>query len=316
MMLAGIARRGRPRWPLTLILLAGLLPLGGGTALAEEEPAPLVVADVLFPESRGWVALAQAPALGAREVKARRPALEGAYQQSRKANRGFDSVLEAPGCSFIKQVFQEGEASAFHRVDVNHDGQEDVVYVGNALCAEGSATVIWYGKAGGGYRLDPGVPFPVEILRVAPDGKQAVSVAPGCCGSPTSEYFLGTAAVPRLGMAVAHVNSARLPLPGERLTKGRAFTLKHPGRLRSAPEIADQYDGDMSEFLRRAVFGNVLRDYLAGASGVVVAEKSVAAPGAGTPKTWRFVVMDESADVKVTHDPFNGGVRSGWLPAE
>lgn len=259
------------------------------------------VSAVLYPATRTWQSVADAPAIPPERIAAIREKLRAAYLASITESQ----TLEGPGCSFIGRVLEGegGEALAFHSLDVDGDGVPDVVYAGSALCAEGEATFVWFGsRAGFSARKDS--LWQMRALRVSPGGEMISSVAPGCCGDPVDQYFLGNLENMRR-FASTRITQETV-LPKGLLAKPRAFRKSIPTKLRSAPELKDRYDFGRSEFMRHAVFGNILRHYLPGLSGTVLARQTDL-----QGRRWSFVIVNDMSAPFLLQAPF--AVDAGWV---
>jgi hypothetical protein len=255
--------------------------------------------DVLFPESRTWLDIGRAPTLPAAQFQQVKDKLRQSYLAAISRSDPF----EGPDCSLIQRVLELNEIKSFHLVDIDHDGVLDIAYVGSAQCAEGGATVIWYGTQNGFAVRSPAV-FPVRLLRVSSDGRRTLSVSEGCCGDPVDKYHTGSLSNLRDGDTIPFLHDT--VLPRSNLDRSFHFVARRELKLRSTPKISDQYDQGLSEFLNRAAFGNVLRSYLKNSRGVALA--SVVGHG----RKWYFVVMAAESNALASHDPYLG-VRVGWL---
>jgi hypothetical protein len=259
------------------------------------------VSDALFPQSRTWSDIGQTPTLPASQFQQ----VKNNLQQSYLAAISTSDPFEGPDCSFIQRALEPSEIKSFHLVDVDHDGIVDIVYIGNAQCAEGGATVIWYGTQNGFKVRSPAV-FPVRLLRVSLDGRRTLSVSEGCCGDLVDKYHTGSLSNLRDGDTIPFLHDSVLPTSS--LDRSFHFVAKREVKLRTTPKINDHYDQGLSEFLSRAAFGNVLRSYLKNSKGVAL--NSVVEHG----QKWYFVVMAAESNVLASHDPYLG-VRAGWLLA-
>ncbi|PHV11664.1 hypothetical protein CSQ89_09700 [Chitinimonas sp. BJB300] len=294
-------------------------------AATQEEARSLAVSDVLYPASRNWPLISASPVLPADKRVALNDELERAYraalkkelEQTGRAALSASENLEWAQCSFIQRVFEPTEATTFHVVDVDKDGFSDIVYTGSALCSEGSATVIWYGTKDG-YVVKQPTSWQVLLLRVAPNGHEVISVKQGCCAMLADIYFQDTVDNFRRDSEIALLAKTVLPL--KKYSHSLQFKAKRAVALRSSPEQVDAYDRIQSEYIERAVFGNIVRKYLPGTTGTVVGETTK------NNRRWFFVVMGEKNNLLVTHDPYVGyrphtvsgadTVRAGWVPAD
>lgn len=283
------------------ILMIAILFVSLHCMAEEDNRSYLAASDSLFPETRNWLDISRAPKLSAAQFSAAKEPIERAYRASFPDSK----FLEGKDCSFIKRTLESPEPTNFYQVDVDHDGILDIVYSGSAHCAEGSATVIWYGSVNDFFVRQPTV-WPLLMLRLSPDGQDVTSVAQGCCGAPTDKYFLGKISRFRQGGGVQMVTETELP--AKAISPSFSFVTKHEVKLRLSPKVLNEYEPGRSEFLGRAVFGNMVRTYRAGAKGSVVGETY------DHGRHWFYVVMAGESDSLAVHDPYVG-VRAGWLSA-
>lgn len=269
--------------------------------LAQTEPNFITVSDIVFPESRSWPLLTDSPALTAADFQR----LKNSLAQAFRTKTSSQSFLEAPACSFIERAFGEPDLAAFHRIDLNRDGFLDIVYSGNAHCAEGDGTIIWFGSSSGYTVREPAM-WPLLLIRVSQDGKKVTSVGRGCCGAPSDAYFVGNVSNFRQGGEILVLQDT--VLPERAYDQPLPFTTGHPLRLRSTPEMLDTYNQGKSEFLGHAAFGNVVRTYMPGVNGHVLGASNDKHP------KWLFVVIDPASDPLVLQDPYRG-TRAGWVRA-
>lgn len=255
--------------------------------------------ETLFPQSRTWLEIERTPALSYSKFQQVKNSLQQSYRAALSASDPFESA----DCSFIQRALEPSETKSFHLVDIDHDGVPDIVYVGSAQCAEGGATVIWYGTKNGFVVRSPAL-LPVRLLRVSSNGAQTISVSEGCCGDPVDKYHTGSLSNLREGDVVPFLHDT--VLPKHSLDRPLQFVAKRELKLRASPKLKDQYDQGLSEFLNRAAFGNVLRHYMKQSKGVALASEVV------DGKKWYFVLMAAESNVLVSHDPYLG-VRAGWV---
>ena len=285
---------------LMLIFLFLLLPYG---VLAEEQdlmPDYRRIAALVFPETTNWIALDAMKRVNENWLKANRSRLQQDYSSS-KASKSY---LEGDSCSFIGRLFDKEYANEvrFFTHDIDSDGRMDVIYSGSALCAEGNATVIWFGTPSG-YELRSDYPWDTLLLSIQ-EGKafRISSLQVGCCGDQIDKYYLGSQENFR------YLGSRRMTrdtvLPGRSATK-RAFKNRTEMVLRASPHIDDMYDVNASGLKDEAVFGNVLARYLPGCSGYVIGDSP------GIVAGWSFVVLDDKCGPLRTNAPY--WVNVGWV---
>jgi len=267
-----------------------------GNAVADDRQAQ--VSAVLYPDTKSWRLVSAAPKLSPEALRSIQDTLKAAYLSAKLE----EWPLEGPGCSFIERVFEPSGSSPFHQMDFNGDGKEDVVYAGSAQCAEGDATLVWFQTATG-YVVSQPVLWPLRILRVSPDAETMSSVASGCCGDPVDQYHLGNLQNLRQYSRIRITQDTTLPKA--QLASVRAFHNSSETKLREAPQEKDGYDRGRSEFMRHAVFGNILRKYLAGAAGVVLATAT------RKGKRWAFIVVDSDNERLLIEAPYS--VDAGWI---
>ncbi len=264
-------------------------------AAAEDKQAQ--VSAVLYPATKSWRLVSAAPKVSPESLRSIRENLRAAYS-SAKLEKG---PLEGPSCSFIERAFEPSESSSFFQMDFDGDGKQDVVYAGSAQCAEGDATLVWF-QTTEGYVVRQSVLWPLRVLRVSSDAQTMTSVAIGCCGDPVDQYHLGNLRNLRQYSRIRITQDTTLPqVP---LTSVRAFHSSSETKLREAPLEKEGYDRGRSEFMGHAVFGNVLRKYLAGVSGIALATET------RNGKHWAFVVVDGDDERLSVEAPY--GVDVGW----
>lgn len=266
---------------------------------AHADDAPLSVARLLLPQIRDWRPLDRSNLLSGAALKMREERLRAAY---RRFAAGRDE-LESPACSVLERIFVAADGEDFHRLDIDGDGLDDIVYAGSAQCREGELSLVWFGH-GADYEIRQPVPWPVRFLAVDAQGRNYASISPGCCGDPIDTYLVGSLDNIRQMGALRVSKALHLPLHAGAAGK---FRSPHALALRETPQRHDGYDESRSQFMRHAVFGNVLRRYLPGATGWVVAAEMHAG------HCWQFVVLDAAADVLVTESPYDVG--AGWVKA-
>ncbi|SRR6266581_4344347 len=271
------------------------LVIGARTAIADNRQEQ--VSAVLYPATKSWRLVSAAPKVSPELLRSIREKLRTMYLSS-KLEKAF---LEGPDCSFIARALEPSESSSFYEMDFDEDGKRDVVYAGSAQCAEGEVTLIWFQTAEG-YMVRQPVLWPLRVLRVSPNAETMSSVAIGCCGDPVDQYHLGNLQNLRQYSSV-RVTKETL-LPRESLTSPRTFHSSSETRIREAPLEKERYDRGRSKFMGHAVFGNVLRKYLPGVSGVVLATET------RKGRQWAFVVANSDDERLLIEAPY--GVDAGW----
>ncbi|NDI87333.1 hypothetical protein [Undibacterium crateris] len=276
-----------------------------GLPASQAAPAstPLTAAEKslrLFPETRDWRTVSAQRTLSAAVLAERQPALLAAYRQA----INNPDMLESADCSWSERAFlNDLRGAAFYTLDINQDGHEDVLYTGSALCAEGNATLIWFGSAQG-YKVKQDGLFREQVLRISSDGSQFSSIADACCGAQTEEYFIGSSDNLRQ-FATAKLRTDT-QLPEHTANQKNSISAHQALILRSSPSQQDHYDTGLSRMMRHAVYGNIVRRYLAGASYRILGSEY------RQGQHWLFISVNADSDRLVTQDPYQG-VRSGWI---
>lgn len=266
-----------------------------GNAIADDRQAQ--VSAVLYPVTKSWRLVSAAPTVSPELLRSIRDKLTAAYLSAKLEKW----PLEGPGCSFIERAFEPSGSSSFYQMDFDGDGKEDVVYTGSAQCAEGEATLIWF-QTTADYVVRQSVLWPLRVLRVSPDAQTVTSVASGCCGDPVDQYHMGNLKNLRQYSRIRITQDTTLPqVP---LASVQAFHNSSEMILRETPLEKEGYDRRRSEFMGHAVFGNILRKYLPGATGVVLATET------RKGKRWAFVVVDGDDERLLIEAPY--GVDAGW----
>ena len=278
-----------------LVLLLAAVFLSSGNTAAKDKQAQMSA--VLYPATQSWHLVSAAPKYTPESLRSIREELMAAYF-SAKLETG---PLEGPDCSFIARAFESSESSSFYQMDFDGDGNQDVVYAGSAQCTEGDATLIWFQTAEG-YVVRQPVLWPLRILRVSPNAIFMTSVAGGCCGDPVNQFHLGNLKNLRQYSRIRVTEDTTLPQASRHSV--RAFHRSSATKLREAPLEKEGYDRGRSEFMAHAVFGNVLRKYIGGVSGLVLATET------RNGKNWAFVVVDKDAEHLSVEAPYR--VDAGW----
>ena len=279
-----------------LLLFAIMLAATAGAA-DYERSNHLRVSEILFPETRGWQAVDSLSSPGMDALLRDKERLRALYLETEQRR-------ESPECSFITRALDERfDPERFRSADLNGDGFEDVIYSGPAQCAEGYAAVIWFGGKNG-LSTKPVKYVPLELLNVEAGGQRRLSSCmPGCCGDIVDEYFVGKLVNPRL-LARVRVHH-QLSLPEEMELVSEEYASQDKLVLRQAPVENDEYDRNMSGALAHAVFGNVVAEYLPGATGRIVARFED-----GKGACWGLLIVDEASHALRIGAPER--INAGW----
>jgi hypothetical protein len=273
----------------------------GAHAAGAAASSPERTSRILFPETSGWRAFDSLPVPDAAVLEREKSRLRSIYDETPQ-----DLLMERAECSFITRALDEHfDIGRFRSLDVDGDGNPDVVYSGDAECSEGDVTVIWFGDARGGLAKRNVTIIPLRLLRLEPVGRRRFSsVKVGCCASAVDEYFMGDMRNPRLFARLRMFK--RLVLPDGMVTASGAFVADGETVVRTSPVVNDEYDPNMSRAMVHAVFGTVAARYLAGAKGAIVASYT---DSAGT--AWRLIVFDEASRALRLESPY--GTDAGWV---
>lgn len=287
-----------------IVLTLLILCVPKGIVYGQEHPENQILkaSQILFQESKKWKNFNSFPTLDKQKIKKYESSMRSLYMESKHLD-----WMEDSSCSLINRLFADYNKTGFRSLDTNGDGNNDIVYSGNAICAEGNLTIIWFGNKNG---LDQKAPLirTVQILKIEPfGGPRITSVRSGCCGDPIDEYFLGDIFIPSKTAelkVVGHMN-----LPTKLKLNGFAFKSSKEITIRSSPIKDDKYNKDMSAHMNEAVFGNIVAKYLSGAKGEIVAtyHDSVGVK-------WGLFILDSSSRVFRFHNPYN--VNVGWTVIE
>lgn len=280
--------------------LVTVIVLSCAVSMSEElRPAgrDLRVGDAVFAAARTWTSVEKAPHPAAEWLKANRERLRNELVREEP---GFE--LEGPDCSFVlRALYESSDVAPFHLVDVDADGNVDLVYAGPAHCAEGEVSVVWNGAPGivrWGVRSLRGL-----ALRVAPGPEIGIlAVEHGCCAALTDRFFTWSTRAHDRDEVVVH---GGFDVPeGARMAPAKATA---PGflSLRYAPSVADRLDEGESHHAAHAAFGNVARGYLPGATAALLGAWT---PQGGGPE-WVLVRVED--DHLSYYAPT--GVTVGWV---
>jgi len=264
-------------------ILCAVLVLLSLVSPRADEPDPLRVADLLFPESRGWPRFEELPAVPMGEIDA---AGIGRLRRALRTEAGPDCPAFAlDPARPLRRAAMRGEA---------------LIYSGPAHCREGAITIVW--RPGNRPDAFTAEELPYRLLRLRAGAEpNFTSHEPGCCGDPLESYNLvGTRGLLSVRSTIMlQVPAGAVEARAERRFEGELV-------LRTAPEIADAYNPDLSELLDQAVFGNIARRYLAGTAGEQLLGLTDAAG-----RRWSLVRIAREHNVRAYHNPLP--VHLGWI---
>jgi hypothetical protein len=279
---------------LTILIVQLLLP-ATAPAAGPESAEYARLSKVLFPETRTWQVVDSLPTPDAAKLQQERWLLRRIYLLTPQT-----ILMENPYCSVITRVLYERFApGSFRRADVDGDGQEDLMYSGDAECSEGYAAIIWFGGSGGLAERSVGI-IPFLVLGLERDGARRMSsVEVGCCADPVDEYLVGDLKDPR-GLARLRVPKA-LVLPEGMKLSSKAFAAR--GKL---VLFVDPTSNDASNATPRAIVGDRGAGDLHGVKGRLVATFTDS-----HGKEWGLVAVDEASRALLAEN-FDS-VDVGWV---
>lgn len=291
------------KYTLTTVMILIFMSAGFVTASENKINDKIAISEILFQESKQWKMFDSLPIMDKQTVRRYEPMMRKIYLKNSRMD-----WMEHPSCSVIERLFSEEYGpNKFRFVDVNGDGNKDIVYSGDAICAEGNLTIVWLGNKKG---LENKAPIirSFRILKAEMSGASRItSISEGCCGDPVDHYVLGDILIP------AKIDSAKIlghmEIPKSAKVSKKPVRFSHDVSIRYSPEQMDKYDQGMSKHIMNAVFGNVVSKYLAGATGNILATYI---DGKGTK--WGLFFVDQGSRIYLYHNPY--GVNVGWTVIE
>jgi hypothetical protein len=258
-----------------------------------DPPAPERLADLLFPESKAWPRFAELPAVPPRELD---------MYLVERLDRGLPRDRVTPECSFTIRTFVAPEPGASLRRLALGAGDPQLAFSGLNPCAEGALTLIWPGPKSDTLEARA---FPAQLLRVRPGAAaRATAIEPGCCGDPIDQFHLLTLAGSSTPVRLKSTNL--LVVPDSAVEERGTLKLEREVVLRFTPELKDEHDPDLSEFLDRAAFGNIARKYLGG----IEAEQLLRYED-DKGRLWRLVLIGNVHNKRAFHNALP--VNVGWI---
>ncbi|MDP4191731.1 MAG: hypothetical protein Q8858_09225 [Bacteroidota bacterium] len=285
-----------------------LLFLASNIVSAENDEASFSkISAILFPETSSWTLVSNMKHADSAFLRNNEAKLRKAYLSSKLINNPGDI-----SCSFIDRVFSADYdfPKYFYIHDIDHDGIEDILYTGMSPCSEGNATVIWFGTPQG-FEIRQDYFWYALAIRISEGNNlQISSVAVGCCGETIDDYMCGRIINLRCDGMKRFYHTTELPPLTEQSGKTvESFVSKKELTLRSAPEINDNYIDGFSQYLGKAVFGNILSKYMTGCKGEII--ENIADKNS---RKWYFVVINNESKALRTHMPYD--VCAGWISSD
>ena len=262
------------------------------------------LADFLYPEYT--VTIKQLPALSFRET------------------RSVASLIDLPGDSadrhkdtldFIKKKIQDNNeeaAAVFSKYDFSGDGIDDLImsdYFGSGEIQ----TFLWI-KSGSKYDFAGAFDGKPQFFRSDATSSSSLLTRSGwCCPSRVGKIYLyelqKVNGKRRYALIKKIMEMSHIRVPVKKYAPIRFTTIDDQDRLRSSPEVRDDYDPDMSGLHNKPTYGNIIAEIEKGSKGEAVASHTDK-----TGRVWWFVVMDK--DAPATYSLFyddEDGCKTGWM---
>lgn len=271
------------------ILVILVLCLVSSLCHAQEPEADyLGLSDALFPEARDWQNIAATPTISSEELIKLKSQLEDSFDST--------NFVEKSVCTTI--AIKAEQASSFHVIDINHDGQMEVIYVGYSNCMEGKVSVIWY-KTLSGYAIKHSRVYQGELLRFSPDGNNATAVHIGCCADDQDQYFLGQ--LETLGDGDGGITLLkRTAVPTILFDQARPFSTRGRTATQRRPEIIDSRSSSCAEY------SDINGKYFGNSRGIALGSTDDGA------RQWVFVKMQANSNDLIPDCDYDG-IRAGWI---
>lgn len=258
-------------------------PCIGQEQLVSEEQ--FSISKLLFPESTHWIPYNQFTSLTTQDLEPLKAELSAAF---RKAYPDWNEAF----CSFMERSLEEAATGNFYQTDIDHDGRNDIIYIGTARCSEGDSTFIWYASPEGYEIRQPQVGDLSKLLRISPNGQWVTTIKAGCCGDHYNRYFIGPIRNPR--QHDIWVNTL-IEFPSSRFDTPRPLRTSKRMVLHSKPVNAPEFDE----------VGTPIEPYAKGSHGVALAQRVIGG------RKWLFVKMHRMLPEKGSVAP-----DFGWLPSK
>lgn len=256
---------------------------------------------LLFPEINNWQLFSKLKLIDKSKFTEIMPHLKTAYLSSEIAKK-YDG---GSSCSFISRTLNNNSKLEFYCYDIDGDSIKDVIYNGNAHCAEGHTFLIWKGKKDGTFSIMKNSFWSVKAIAFQYKHKLLICSFKGaCCGGMMDEYYLGHIGnIRQKGTIRVHIYTEQ---PKDSVIQPIHFTNENKTILRSSPKIDDEYDISSSHRECTAVFGNIISKFLGGASGKILAKHQDV-----NSRNWAYIIFDQNADPLRYHSPYPADV--GWI---
>jgi hypothetical protein len=239
------------------------------------------IADVLYPRSPDTLVYSDLPAYTPDELKDIKKNIE-------------PPKVSRIGCEFKMSDFLDtAKPDYFKKIDLNGDGQSDILYSAR-YCGEEMLTWIWI-KQNNSYKFFKAYDGTIIRLFKNQDKEYSLLIRTGyCCAGFVGYYRLYIpfdtdiyGAIEKRDINICEFIHTQFP--NEKVSPKKIITLNDKAPLRISHEINNSLDSLASEFETRAVYGNIVAEYVRGSKGKIIAEYS-----ADPDEHWYFVLMDNT----------------------
>ena len=187
--------------------------------------------------------------------------------------------------------------SNFKIMDFSNDGNDDIIYSGWGSFREERITLLWE-RAEKNYRLVDYMDGEISAIDIynksVPYSFIAYSAL--CCGAyiGTITHYIPDFTSGRLQYKVSkkirYYDDMKLPQDLRLIPQRRFRIAPTKYRLRSSPEILDEFDENFSARENYPVYGNILAELVSGVKGLALAEFS------DGDKIWWLVLIDQNSE--------------------
>jgi hypothetical protein len=248
------------------------------------------LADVLFPQSVAWQAVAELPQIPVSQIT---PQFK--ERLAEVADECTAQMIKKPGWP-DKTPLRRG--SLFVR------GESDILYIGLSDCHEGDDTLIWRHTGATTHLSEVGTPG--QLLRIETSGDHRFTLLrAACCAEVTDDYLIGKD-FPSLLQSVSVLRTDYLPfvIPANATSDTGHIVLKRDVLLSSAPRPPTAREASALETLRGLGAEDVLRSIRAGTH----VETLLRAPDAAG-RYWILVEIKRP----ISSDGSDGRTTAGWI---
>lgn len=262
------------------------------------------LAGLLYPEYA--ITISQFPALSFKEVRS----VAGLIDLPRDSSDRYQDTWD-----YIKNQVQgnnEQIAAVFSRYDFSGDGVDDLI-ISDYFGAGEIQTFLWT-RSGSSYDFAGAFEGKPQFFRNAASSPSSLLTRSGwCCPSRVGKIYLyelqDVNGKKRYALARKIMEMAHIHIPSKKQPSIRFITVDSQYRLRSSPEVRDEYDPDKSGLHNKPTYGNIIAEFEKGSKGEAVASHTDK-----TGRAWWFVIMDK--DASATYSLFyddEDGCKTGWM---